>query len=282
MEILFLMAVLKNSFFILPMKRKRYAIDVAKNYQKRRKTSGRPYTTSSTFVPRKGYASVARTRGGAVTGEMKYFDSVRDNVAVGSSATWASTVYDPNVFPVANMNCLFAPTQGAGISQRIGKACKVYKIKITGCFSVPSQTNQVLADAGSYIRLMLVCDKQSNSTQMTGTQLMTSPGVASTILAVETFQNIDNFGRFAVLKDKHIIMQNPDITWDGTNLEQAGLLRIFKLTWKPKVPMEVRFNSVNGGTIADIVDYSFHLLANNSSSDLNPNISYNCRVCYKE
>jgi len=147
---------------------------------------------------------------------------------------------------------------------------------------VPPQANQTATDAGSYIRLMLVQDKQSNGTQMTGTQLMTSPGVASTILAVTTFQNIDNFGRFKVLKDKTILIQNPAVSFDGTNVEQQGLIRKFKMTYKPRKPIDVRFNAVNGGTIADIVDNSWHLLANNSSTDLNPNISYNCRVCFKE
>lgn len=229
-----------------------------------------------------GYNTVARTRGVYARGEMKYFDSVRDNVSVTASATWANTVYDPNVFPVAGMNTLFAPTVGAGINQRIGKACKVHKIKITGCFSIPPQINQVAADAGSYIRLMLVEDKQTNGTQMTGGQVMTAPGVASAILAVESFQNIDNFGRFKVLKDKTFVIQNPSIAFDGTNVEQSGLIRKFKMTYKPRKPVEVRFNATNGGTIADIVDHSWHIIANNSSADLNPNISYYCRVCFKE
>lgn len=240
------------------------------------------FVSSAVVNRRSGYNTVARTRGVYAKGEMKYFDSVRDNVAVTSSATWANTVYDPNVFPVANMNTLFAPTQGAGISQRIGKACKVHKIKITGCFSMPPQANQVSGDAGSYIRLMLVEDKQTNATQMTGTQLMTSPGVASAILAVETFQNIDNFGRFKVLKDKTFIIQNPAIAFDGTNIEQMGLIRKFKMTYKPRKPCEVRFNATNGGTVADIVDHSWHVVCNNSSTDLAPFISYNCRVCFKE
>lgn len=262
------------------MKRKAYVgqgTRSSKTFKKRRVAGA--YTGMSS---RSGYSTVARTRGVYAKGEMKYFDSVRDNVAVGASATWASTVYDPNVYPVATMNCLFAPTQGAGIAQRIGKACKIYKIKITGCFSMPPQANQVAADAGSYLRLLLVLDKQTNATQMTGTQLMTSPGVASTILAVETFQNIDNFGRFKVLKDKTFMIQNPSVSWDGTNVEQSGLIRKFKMNYSFKVPLNVRFNATNGGTIADIVDNSLHLVCNNSSTDLAPNISYNCRVCFKE
>lgn len=249
---------------------------------KKRKSRGYKSSKPPKKKARYGYSTVPRTKGVYAYGEMKYFDSVRENVAIGSSTTWASSVYDPNVFPVASMNCLFAPTVGAGINQRIGKACKVLKIKMNIVISIPAQTNNIVTDAGSYLRLLLVLDKQTNSAQMTGTQLMTSPGVATAVLAPGTYQNIDNFGRFKVLKDKHMTIDNPTITFDGTNLEQSGLIRRFKWNIKFKKPINVRFNNTNGGTVADIIDNSFHIVANNSSADLNPNISYNCRVCYKE
>jgi len=248
----------------------------------KRKSRGFKSTRPAKKKARIGYQTVPRTKGVYAYGEMKYFDSCRDNVAIGSSTTWASSVYDPNAFPVAAINTLFCPTLGAGVNQRIGKACKVLKIKMNIVISIPAQTNQTVTDAGSYIRLLLVLDKQTNSAQMTGTQLMTSPGVATAVLAPGSYQNIDNFGRFKVLKDKHMTIDNPTITYDGTNVEQSGIIRRFKWNVKFKTPITVRFNNTAGGTIADIIDNSFHILANNSSTDLNPNISYNCRVCFKE
>lgn len=263
------------------MKRVRpYAGQGTRRAAKRRRIAG-AYTGTSTFS-RSGYKTVARTRGVYAKGEMKYFDSVREIVAIPSTTTWAGTVLDPNVYPVANMNCLFAPTNGAGISQRIGKACKVVKIKITGLVTTPNQVNQVAADAACMIRILLVQDMQTNATQMTGTQLMTSPGVASVALAPLTHQNVDNFGRFRVLKDKKILIQDPNMAWDGTNIEQGGQLRQFKMNYKCRVPINVRFNATNGGTVADIVDHSFHVLAISSNADLTPYLSYACRVCFKE
>lgn len=244
--------------------------------------SGRPKKKQRVSGSRAGYGTVARSRGWAAKGEMKYFDSVREVVAIAASATWAGTVLDPNVSPVANMNCLFCPTQGAGVNQRIGKACKLYKIKLNGLIVSPAQLNQAASDSPCYIRVMLVMDRQTNATQMTGTQLMTSPGVASAALAPLTHQNIDNFGRFRVLKDKTIILQNPTISYDGTNIEQSGLMRKFKMNVKFRFPVEVRFNATNGGTVADIVDNSFHFLAIVSNLDLNPYVSYSARCCFKE
>jgi len=48
-------------------------------------------------MARSGYGSVARARGAAVTGEMKYFDCSRSATAlVATAATWASTEMDPS------------------------------------------------------------------------------------------------------------------------------------------------------------------------------------------
>ena len=209
------------------MKRKTYAGQGSRKSNKRRRVAG-----SYSGATRVGYQTVARTRGVYARGEMKYFDSVRDVTAIPASATWAGTVLDPNVFPVASMNCLFAPTQGAGIAQRIGKACKVYKIRMTGLITIPNQINQVAADAAFLGRILLVQDMQTNGTQMTGTQLMTSPGVAAVNLAPLCHQNIDNFGRFRVLKDKKFVISDPNMTWDGTNIEQGGIVRSFKMKYK--------------------------------------------------
>lgn len=231
---------------------------------------------------RAGYTTVARTRGVYSRGEMKYFDSLLTITAITSSTNWTGTEYDPNAVPVAGINTLFAPTQGAGINQRIGKACKVHKIKIHGELQMPAQTNQVVADAANITRVALVQDMQTNSTQAQGEQVFTAPATATATLATEAFQNIDNFGRFKVLKDKFFTFNSPTLTFDGTNLEQSGMVKRFAWTIKFKKPVEVRFNATNGGTIADIVDNSFHIMANSSNSDLAPYIVYQCRVCYKE
>lgn len=216
----------------------------------------------------------------AAPGEMKYFDSELAVSQLQNSASWAGCMVDPNTTPVASINTLFAPTQGAGVNQRIGKACKLYKIKIKGTIQVPAQSNQTSADAGTTLRLLLVQDMQTNATQMTGTQLMTTGQSANT--AVNSFQNIDNFGRFRVLHDKTIMLNNPNATYDGTDIEQMGFQRSFKMNVTFKQPVEVRFNATGGGTIADIVDNSFHMVANINVTDLNPYITYYARCCFKE
>lgn len=94
--------------------------------------------SSGTYARRRaGYSSVARTRGAAVAGEMKYFDCDANGIAlVATTTTWpAGTMVDPlttinlGSAAVANPLCLYAPTVGAALNQRIGRKILVRKIK---------------------------------------------------------------------------------------------------------------------------------------------------------
>jgi len=224
---------------------------------------------------RKGFSSVARARGAAVTGEMKIFDSALASAALPASNDWTGTEFDPTT-----LNTLFVPTVGAGLNQRIGKEVKVLKIKIRGQIVCPAQLNQTGADNPCLVRIALVQDDQTNASQMQGEQVFTTQ--ADDALAINTFQNVDNFGRFKVLKDMLVTLQNPNMSYDGTNIEQTGLIKSFKITKTFKKPVVMRFNNTNGGSVADIVNHSFHIIANANEISLAPVINYVCRTNFKE
>jgi len=245
---------------------------------------GGGYTRSKFGNPiaRKGYTTVPRTMGVYATGEMKYFESELAETTLPASVNWAGTELDPVAIPVAGINTLFCPTLGAGINQRIGKSCKVIKIKIRGMLTVNKFANQVAGKNAAGIRLLLVQDNQTNATQAQGEEVLQAPVTANVGSALCSWQNINNFGRFRVLKDKFYRMEDPNGFFDGTNIEINGLIRNFKWTVTFRDPQEVRFNAVNGGTIADIVNTSWHIIGNVNSQDLAPTIKYQCRVCFKE
>lgn len=237
-------------------------------------------------VPRAGYTTVPRTRGVYAQGEMKYFDTELPSTAIAASTDWTGTEYDPTTTnegtPVANPLTLCVPKVGSAINQRIGREIKLHKLKIRGSIIVPAQQNQTAPDGGHIIRVILAQDMQTNSTQMQGEQLMQAPVTANATQAVLEFQSLANFGRFRVLKDKMFKVENPNISYDGTNMEQQGLIFHFKWTVNFREPVKIRFNATNGGTFSDIVDNSFHILANSNGTALAPTLTYNCRACYKE
>lgn len=227
-------------------------------------------------VRRAGYSTVPRTRGPYSMGEMKYFDTTKGPTGLVASTNWTGTELDP-----ATYNTLLAPTVGSAINQRVGREVKVHKVKVRGYFTAGAQVDQTAADGPCYIRLLLVQDTQTNASQMQGEDVMDgSSGAAA--LAPTAFQSLANFGRFRVLKDKVILLQNPNMSYDGTNIEQFGLVKTFKMTCRFKKPVSVRFNATNGGSVADIVDNSWHIIGTCNSTALVPQINYSARVCYKE
>lgn len=262
------------------MKRKRESSDYEnKPYKKVRATAKKPYIQTDS---RAGYSTVARTRGVYAQGEMKYFDSELIASSVTSAASWLSTNLDPALVPVAGINTLFAPTVGAGISQRIGKSCDVYKIKIRGLVGVSQTGDDTTANRGCMVRLALVEDMQTNGSQLSGNLVFTTPTSTEAETAICSFQNINNFGRFRVMKDKLFLLQDTNMVGAENDFTRNGLVKPFKWTIKFRQPRKVRFNAVNGGTIADIVDNSWHIIGLASTDAYAPYLTYQCRVCYKE
>lgn len=227
---------------------------------------------------RPGVLTVPRTRGPFARGEMKYSDAYRVGVAVPKTTTWAGAELDPST-----ANCLFSPVQGNDINNREGRHVYVTKLKLRGVISTTVLQDQADAIGGAAVRLILVQDQQTNGTQMNAEDLMASPQAANVSLTFCQFQNLQNFGRFKVLKDKIFYPKDPFSQTDGANTASECMSDIpFKWNIRFKTPVSVRFNATNGGTIADIVDNSFHLIGTKSSAGYATVLDYNCRVCFKE
>jgi len=242
-------------------KRKRSGKDKGRA-TKRKKTGG----ISRTFVARSAGTPLAIT-------ERKYFDSQLNAGTVAADlSSWAGMEQDP-----ATLATLFAPIQGDDYLNRQGRKVQVLALKIRGFIDCPAQTNQTAADTHQLVRLILLIDKQTNATQLNSEDVITS-GTGN--VAIEMFQNPAFFGRFKILKDKSFIMQNPTIAYDGTNIEQSGICREFKWNIKFRKPVVIHFNSTNGGSVADIVDNSFHMIANSNNTALGSRLSYKCRTTF--
>lgn len=225
---------------------------------KRRKTTGQ-------------FKSQARLTRSVIT-ERKYFDAEVNNTTIATSAsTWAGAEIDPAAL------CLFAPITGDDISNRTGRKVQVLSIKVRGFFDVSNQTNATDADKAYVGRIILVQDKQTNAAQLNAEDVITS-GAAN--VAVMMYQNPAFFGRFKILKEFYWEMQSPTLTYDGTNIEQSGLIKHFSLNHKFIKPMVVHYNGTNGGTVADVVDNSFHIIALTNNANLLTTVNYKVRTTF--
>lgn len=218
---------------------------------------------------------VKRTPGGNVISERKYYDTQNlDFIIPYIDTTWtAGTRADPT-----GINCLFAPQQGNDISQREGRGVYVYNIKVTGSLTTQPVASTAAPDVPKVYRLILVMDKQTNGVQMTASDLISS-GLNAPMLY--GFQNTATFGRFQVLKDVMVEMPPYSMAWDGTaNVIQSGVVKTFKLKYKWKNALKVDFNSGNAGTVADITNYSFHLLVACTQTTAVSLLNYKSRVSF--
>lgn len=124
-------------------------------------------------------------------------------------------------------------------------------------------------------------DKQTNGTQCTPDQLIQS-GTATTDPTICEFQSLANVGRFKVFSDKMFKRPQPPITYDGTNIEASGSITLYKFVKVFKRPIMIHFNAGSAGTVADIVDNSFHIAAADEYGNQANEFAYKCRVAFCE
>lgn len=215
-----------------------------------------------TFVPRSFGNPMAIV-------ERKYFDSTRtSNALVSWAASTASGEQDPGT-----LNTLFAPIQGDDYLNRQGRKVQVLSLKIRGTITYALQEGIADPPTFGFVRLLLVQDKQTNAAQLNSEDVVTG--------TIFGFQNAAFFGRFRVIKDKIINLQKVAVSVTGANtFYYPGDQFPFKMKIKFRKPVLVHFNSTNGGTVADIIDNSFHIITGASSITTAPAITYTCRTTF--
>nr|AJP36424.1 putative capsid protein [Avon-Heathcote Estuary associated circular virus 15]AJP36426.1 putative capsid protein [Avon-Heathcote Estuary associated circular virus 15] len=215
-----------------------------------------------------------RTPGGQVIAERKYFDETLAAKIVIAAVT---DFNDAEVDPAVRL-CLFAPTQGNDISNRESRSCFVYSITVRGSIEMLGQGQQTAIDNNQIARLVLVLDKQTNGTQMSSEDLLTTNSGESPM--VYAYQNTANFGRFQILKDQFIEFEPCNIGGVTGSFWQGGGRKMFKLKHTFKEPIRVNFGSTNGGTVADIVDNSFHIICGTQNASITTVLNYKSRVSF--
>lgn len=209
--------------------------------------------------------------------EMKYFDSVY-SAAIGYQTGWATCEADPAA------GAVFTPVAGAGQINREGRLLHVHSIKVAGQLTWTAEEGAAVTaiqQFGPIVRLLLVMDKQTNGVQLNSEDVVDDSSTTAFIMA---HINPDFFGKFRVLADKVIDVPCPRAVLQLTAVYDTFPNQMsFKMKYKFKKPLPVRFNDVNGGTVGDIIDNSFHMLVNMSEvNDSALLLSYRCRVGFKD
>lgn len=224
-------------------------------------------------APQRSY--VPRTLGPFSVSESKYFDTEVSAAAVAESTDWSGTSLSAGTIAL--------PIEGSDIDNRIGRKIAIYKLVIRGVIRTIATATDAQASAAPAVRLILFVDTQTNGVAATGPNLMQAPTTATIAAAFSSLQNTANFGRFRVLRDVSIRPgQSTAFNSAATTGTQALADVPFKLSYRFKKPLVVRFNATNAGIIGDVVDNSIHLLGQKSEQLYTTNITYRTRIYYKD
>lgn len=207
--------------------------------------------------------------------ERKYYDTEFTGNIAATTTTFAGAEVNP-----ATVSCLSAPAQGDDYNNRIGRKITAVAIKIKGEVFLEAQTGQAGAEGPITVRLILGIDTQTNATQVVSEDVINS----GTALATLMFQNPANFGRYRILKDKLITLNPSTIAYDtvGNNYELGGNKRMFKINYKFRKPLVIRFNATSTAGVSSVTDNNIFMICGANSTSSVPKLSYKARFVYTD
>ncbi len=180
-----------------------------KGTYKRKRTNG--------YTPKTGrYAGLGA--------EAKFLDTDLDTVFGTIGAAFES----------ANLNIII---QGNTESNRIGRKVVLKRVDCKGILTLAPGSTQ--ANTSDVVRLLLVCDKQTNGAAFTGTDLWETDSYRS-------FNNLANTSRFRILQTKIYTFNSPSGSGRGTTDTLAFGERV--ISWKMGVNLNLAIEFDNTAT----------------------------------
>lgn len=173
---------------------------------------------------------------------------------------------------------LNTPAQGDTADSRQGAMIMMKSIQIEGYVNVPSQINQTAADTAAAVFLALVLDTQANGSAITAANVYTNPS-GNAALAPLSVRNIQYSRRYKVLAVVRLNFDQPNLTWDGTNIEQGGRIRSFSIFRNLMIPCQF---SGTTGVIGSLTDNSLYLIGCSSNNDQAPVVSFNSQMRFTD
>lgn len=189
----------------------------------------------------------------SLTTEPKFYDTSFASTGITSNATFASLSINPSA-----SSLISTPAVGDSESNRDGKKIIITQVEVKGAIIKNAQVNQTAAEEPESIWIALVLDTQTNATACASTDVF-KPLCTGAATSTQPFRNLLYGGRFRIIKMKRYILQNAALSYDGTNLEQNGIMRNFKFFKKMRLP--VNFNAGTTSDIANVTDNSLHMMA---------------------
>jgi len=218
------------------------------------------------------------TRNSYCSPERKYYDQSWNDENVSPITTiWGnSTIINTG----ASVPSLVLPRGGTDINQRIGNKIALQKLVVRFQMRTPISAIDGAVPASQTFRVLLVQNKQTNGIQCDAVDVLLSDGTDEPMLLC--FQNVAKFGKFRILKDVTRTVTPKQMAFSSTTATRsAGTVYYGKFVVKFKQPVVVRFQA-DAGTIGDVMDNSFFIMAGCDQSSPNVRMSMKSRAYYTD
>ncbi len=169
----------------------------------------------------------------------------------------------------ATMLCMSAVAQGTTEVQRLGRKYWIHSISVRGRITEPAAESDTAPINDTIVRLCMVLDTQTNSAQLTSSDVMNVNGTVDYL----AFRNLQHTSRFKVLWDRTFRLNVAESSSNegAANLFANGIVhKTFTIhkTFKTPIPVECELTT---NVIAAITSNSIHMigLASNAIATLN-------------
>lgn len=166
--------------------------------------------------------------------------------------------------------CTLQSTETGRTSDEI----RILSLQLKGTVTCAAQANQTEADIGTKIYMAIVLDTQTNGSRISSEEVFENPS-ALALNAASPLRDMQRTKRFTVVKSWELEFDNPSLTYDGTNIEQSGLIKSFDCYINMDIVQQWISSSY---AISNINDNSLQFIAYTSSTALAPTIQFNARV----
>jgi len=198
----------------------------------------------------------------------------------GPTAISQSTSLSTNMADPAAGICI--PVEGDDTLHREGRKITVTELLVKGTVVFAGAEDVIDTTCGQQVFLALIQDTQTNAAAPTSSDIYNNTLNNLQTTASGCLRNSNFTDRFRTLKTKLIRKPVLPVTQTAANVFSWPSYSVpFEFYHKFKVPIKVSFNATNGGTIADVIDNSFHMFASTGGDTLGTLTSrMDCTLAY--
>ena len=223
-------------------------------------------------APKRTYPKTNLNKSSYIGVNKKYVDAYNVGQAITSPIDATGGEIDVLVGGVSQSH--FTPTlRGVGETNRVGDEIRVLSLQVNGTVTCDAQANQTSSDIGTKIMIALVLDTQTNAAAINSEDVYINPSFTASN-AASPLRDMERSKRYKVIKTWDMTFNNPSITYDGTNIEQSGMVQPFDCFLNTDI---VQQYSGTNSIITSVSDNSIQMIAFASSTALAPTIQFNTR-----